>query len=71
MYAILENEVLNEIKLLNASTASGLDDVSPKVVKANLQITLWNLSHVFLICFFLLELYLTHLKLLLWHQYSV
>lgn len=32
--AILENEVLHEIKLLHASTASGLDDVSPKVVKA-------------------------------------
>jgi len=32
--AILENEVLHEIKLLNESTASGLDDVSLKVVKA-------------------------------------
>ena len=49
--AILENEVLNEIKLLNASTASGLDDVSPKVVKAIANYSVKPLTHIFNLSF--------------------
>jgi len=45
--AILENEVLHEIKLLNASTPSGLDDVSLKVVKAIANYIVKPLTHIF------------------------
>ena len=49
--AILENEVLNEIKLLNASTASGLDDVPPKVVKAIANYIVKPLTYIFNLSF--------------------
>lgn len=49
--AILENEVLNEIKLLNASTASGLDDVPPKVVKAVANYIVKPLTYIFNLSF--------------------
>ena len=52
--AILENEVLNEIKLLikiNPSTASGLDNVSPKVVKAIANYIVKRLTHIFNLSF--------------------
>ena len=49
--AILENEVLHEIKLLHASTASGLDDVSPKVVKAIANYIVKPLTHIFNLSF--------------------
>ena len=49
--AILENEVLNEIKLLNANTASGLDDISPKVVKAIANYIVKPLTHIFNLSF--------------------
>lgn len=49
--AILESEVLNEIKLLNASTASGLDEVSPKVVQAIANYIVKPLTHIFNLSF--------------------
>ena len=45
--AILENKVLNDIKLLNASIASGLDDVSPKVVKTIANYIVKPITHIF------------------------
>jgi len=48
---ILENEVLNEIKLLNASTTSGLDDVSPKLIKAIANYIVKPLTHIFNLSF--------------------
>ena len=49
--AILENEVLNEIKLLKACTASSLDDVSPKVVRAIANYIVKPLTHIFNLSF--------------------
>ena len=49
--AILESEVLTEIKLLNANTASGLDEVSPKVVKAIADYIVKPLTHIFNLSF--------------------
>ena len=42
---------LNEIKLLKACTASGLDDVSPKVVKAIANYIVKPLTHIFNLSF--------------------
>ena len=48
---VWENEVLNEIKIINASTASGLDDVSPKVVKTIANYIVKPLMHIFNLSF--------------------
>ena len=45
------HSLLNEIKLLNASTASGLDEVSPKVVKAIANYIVKPLTHIFNLSF--------------------